>query len=167
MKIGVLSDSHIPYRGKALPRFIWEAFSQVDLILHAGDIAEESVLIDLNCLAPVEAVRGNMDVEESFTRFKLPLKKIITTGNKKIGLIHGNGSSGTTMERARKAFEGEKVDCVVFGHSHRPFNEIIDGMLMFNPGSCTDPRREPRPSCGILHVGDTVTGEILYFDKKI
>ena len=108
-----------------------------------------------------------MDVEESFTWFKLPLKKIITTGNKKIGLIHGNGSSGTTMERARKAFEGEKVDCVVFGHSHRPFNEIIDGMLMFNPGSCTDPRREPRPSCGILHVGDTVTGEILYFDKKI
>lgn len=163
MKIGVLSDSHIPRRGKALPRLILEAFSYVDLIFHAGDIVEESVLIDLKTIAPVEAVRGNMDPEDLYSEFKLAKKKIINVGKKKIGLVHGDGSSGTTLQRARKAFDQEGVDCVVFGHSHQPFNEVIDGVLMFNPGSCTDPRREPRPSCGILHVGDAIRGEIIYF----
>lgn len=163
MKIGVVSDSHIPYRVKVLPDFIWQAFSDVDLILHAGDIIEESVLIDLEAIAPVESVKGNMDVPDSYRKFKLAKKKIINVGKKKIGLVHGDGSSGTTPKRARKAFDQEEVDCVVFGHSHQPFNEVIDGVLMFNPGSCTDPRREPRPSCGILHVGDTISGEIIYF----
>ena len=77
----------------------------MDLILHAG-ILRRKCFDRFKLFGPVEAVRGNMDVEESFTRFKLPLK-IITTGNK-IGLIHGNGSSSTTMERARKAFEGKR-----------------------------------------------------------
>lgn len=163
IKIGVLSDSHIPRRGKALPRFIWDAFAHVDLILHAGDIMEESVLADLKALAPVEAVCGNMDPEDLYSRFNLSRKKLLHVGEKKIGLIHGDGFSGTTLQRARKAFDQDGVDCVVFGHSHQPFNGVIDGVLMFNPGSCTDPRREPRPSCGILHVGETIRGEILYF----
>lgn len=163
MKIGVLSDSHIPLRGKALPKFIWEAFSDVDLIFHAGDIMEERVLIDLEAIAPVESVKGNMDLEGLYSKFKLSKKKVINVGKKKIGLVHGDGSSGTTLQRARKAFAQDQVDCIVFGHSHQPFNEVIDGVLMFNPGSCTDPRREPRPSCGILHVGDVIRGEILYF----
>jgi putative phosphoesterase len=166
VKIGVLSDSHIPRRGRALPKFIWEAFAHVDMILHAGDIAEEGVLIDLQAIAPLEVVGGNTDPAELYHIFKLPRKKIINVGQKKIGLIHGDGSSGTTLERARKAFEKEGVDCVVFGHSHQPFNEVIDGILMFNPGSCTDPRREPRPSCGILHVAEDIKGEILYFEKE-
>lgn len=162
MKIGVISDSHIPFRAKNLPKFIWEAFVDVDLILHAGDIMDQKVLIDLETIAPVEAVKGNMDMEELGGHFKLPKKKIITVGEKKIGLVHGDGSSGTTLERAQKAFAADQVDCVVFGHSHQPFNEVVDGVLMFNPGSCTDPRREPRPSCGILHVSDIIRGEILY-----
>jgi len=163
VKIGVLSDSHIPFRGKTLPKLIWEVFSDVDLIFHAGDIMEESVLIDLEAIAPVESVKGNMDLADVYSKFKLPKKKVINVGNKNIGLLHGDGSSGTTLQRARKAFDQEEVDCVVFGHSHQPFNEVIDGVLMFNPGSCTDPRREPRPSCGILHVGDVIRGEIIYF----
>lgn len=164
MKIGVLSDTHIPRRRKALPPQIWENFSQVDLILHAGDIVEEKVLTDLKAIAPVEAVCGNMDIADLFNDFKLPRKKIIMVGNKRIGLVHGDGSSGTTPQRARKAFLQDEVDCIVFGHSHQPFNELIDGVMLFNPGSCTDPRRELYPSCGILHVSETeIKGEIIYF----
>jgi putative phosphoesterase len=165
MKIGVLSDTHIPRRRRSLPGFIWEVFDGVDLILHAGDIVEEGVLTDLQSIAPVDAVGGNMDPEDLYISFKLPRKKIIHAGQKKIGLIHGDGMSGTTLERAGKAFAGERVDCVVFGHSHQPFNEVRNGILMFNPGSCTDPRREPRPSCGILHISNTIKGEIIYFER--
>jgi len=165
VKIGVLSDTHIPRRVRALPPYIWKAFAHVDFILHAGDIVDEEVLADLQALAPVEAVCGNMDIADSFHEFKLPRKKIIRAGEKRIGLIHGDGASGPTIERAKMAFDSDKVDCVVFGHSHQPFNEVIDGVLMFNPGSCTNPRREPRPSCGILHVADRIEGELIFFDR--
>ncbi|MGI6678380.1 MAG: metallophosphoesterase family protein [Dehalobacterium sp.] len=165
MIIGVLSDSHITGKGNKLAPFIWQAFAEVDLILHAGDIIDEQVLIDLNALAPVEAVYGNMDQGRIYHLFPLTQKKIITAGNKKIGLIHGDGFSGSTLHRASEAFQGDAVDCVVFGHSHQPFNQVINGVLMFNPGSCMQPRREPQPSCGILYVGQEVTGEILYFNK--
>ncbi|MCR6544102.1 metallophosphoesterase family protein [Dehalobacterium formicoaceticum] len=166
MIIGVLSDSHIPGRANKIPAFIWQAFAEVDLILHAGDIVDERVLIDLNALAPVEAVYGNMDQRNEYHIYQLTKKKIIAAGNKKIGLIHGDGSSGSTLQRAAKAFSDDEVDCVVFGHSHQPFNEVINGVLMFNPGSCTNPRREPQPSCGILYVGKDIKGEVLYFDKQ-
>ncbi|MGI6712469.1 MAG: metallophosphoesterase family protein [Bacillota bacterium] len=162
MKVGVLSDTHLPRRGKVLSVELWEAFGQVDLILHAGDIIDEAILSDLKALAPVEAVAGNMDFGHlAFSR--LPRKKLLSLENKKIGLIHGDGLKGTTLERARKAFEEDSPDCIVFGHSHQPYNKIVHGILMFNPGSCIDPRREPYPSYGILHIGDNIKGEIHYF----
>ncbi|MGI6097446.1 MAG: metallophosphoesterase family protein [Dethiobacteria bacterium] len=61
MKVGVLSDTHIPTRARALPSRIYEIFADVDMILHAGDIADESVLEELKTLAPIEAVAGNTD----------------------------------------------------------------------------------------------------------
>ena len=165
MKIGVLSDSHVTRRG-SLPSFIWQTFAQVDLILHSGDIMEEEVLLDLKTLAPVEAVQGNMDRPSGFQHFFLPAQKILHVGGKKIGLIHGDGMVGTTPERARLAFKEDGVHCVVFGHSHQPMNQVVEGILMFNPGSCTQPRSAPHPSCGLLHIeGEEMRGEILYFEK--
>jgi len=161
-KIGVISDTHIPRRRKNLPPVLWEALAGVDLILHAGDIVEEWVLRDLGTLAPVEAVAGNMDPGNLAE--KLLRKKFLELDGKKIGLIHGDGFRGTTIQRAQEAFESDHPHCIVFGHSHRPFNETVEGILMFNPGSCTDPRREPRPSYGILYLEDSIRGEIHYFN---
>ncbi len=162
MRIGVLSDTHISQRGRTLPGFLWNVFRGVDLILHAGDIGDESVLLDLKTIAPVEAVLGNTDPVELANQ--LPIKKVLSMGQKKIGLIHGDGPAGTTLHRVKMAFTRDTVDAIVFGHSHQPFNETINNILMFNPGSCTVPRREPHPSCGILHIDqERIRGEIIYF----
>lgn len=166
MKIGVISDTHIRCgSNKVLPEIIWSAFSDVDLILHAGDINDEEVLVELEALAPVEVVAGNTDSYDIVIKFGE--KKILTIEGKKIGLTHGAGYRGSTPERAKAAFMDDNLDCVVFGHSHQPYNKMENGILMFNPGSCMDPRREPQPSYGILYATkEDIKGEIFYFDRK-
>ncbi len=165
VKIGVLSDTHIPSRARSLPREIFEIFKGVDVILHAGDLAREDVLLDLMELAPVEAVAGNMDPPHLERR--LGERKLLEFEGVRIGLIHGHGPRATTMERAYRAFSAEKPHCVVFGHSHMPCNTIYGGVLLFNPGSPTDKRREEYPSCGILTIsGGKVSGEIILLKKK-
>lgn len=161
--IGVVSDTHIPARGRRLPEALWQELEGAGLILHAGDLVEEGVLEDLAALAPVYAVAGNMDPAHLARR--LGEKLLLQAGAVRIGLVHGYGSKGTTLGRARDTFS--LVDpppaVIVFGHSHQPCNEPVDGILMFNPGSAVDPRRMPRPSCGRLHIsGKEVIGEIVY-----
>lgn len=160
--IGVLSDTHIPKRGKELPKEVIEGFQGVDLILHAGDIADESVLLELEKIAPVFAVHGNVDPPE--LREKLPLKRIIEYKQFRIGLIHGYGDKGTTLGRVMEAFEGEELNAIVFGHSHQPYNERLNGMLIFNPGSPLDKRYEVFYSYGLLiPQEEKMIGKVKYF----
>ncbi|MFA6450355.1 MAG: metallophosphoesterase family protein [bacterium] len=160
-KIGVISDTHIPTAARALPAMISDLFDGVDMILHAGDLVSESVLDDLALIAPVMAVRGNMDLSSEFN----PLKRIVDIEGEGvlIGLIHGWGAPGDLPMRVLGEFEKKpKPDCIVFGHSHQPFNEFFGGVLMFNPGSPTDKRFAPYFSVGILTVsGGAVSGEII------
>ncbi len=161
MKIGILSDTHIPGRAKCLPPALYEIFDGVELIIHAGDVVDEQVLSDLSVIAPVEAVAGNMDPEMLTDR--LGRKKILTLTKFRIGLIHGDAGKGSsTPKRALAAFAQEGVDCVVFGHSHRPYCHLEKGVLLFNPGSPTDRRREPRHSCGIITLGKEIIPKIVY-----
>lgn len=162
MRIGVVSDTHIPMRARALPQLLFDAFADVDVILHAGDVAIENVLLDLEALAPVYAVRGNVDPPELWR--KLPQRRLLDLAGARIGLIHGDGVSGSTPQRALKAFANDRVDCVVFGHSHTPMCERRNGLLLFNPGSPTDRRRQAQHSYGLLTINDgQVDGEILTF----
>lgn len=162
MRIGVISDTHIPARARRLPPALFTLFDGVELILHAGDLVEEGVLQELAAIAPVEVVAGNMDSWEMHTRFGR--KKILNLGGYRIGLVHGDGGAdrAKTPKRALQAFKQDKVDCVVFGHSHQPYHETVQGILLFNPGSPTDRRREPRHSCGLLTVGETLVAKLLY-----
>lgn len=154
MLIGVLSDTHLR-EGQYLPGFVWDIFEGVDLILHAGDIVRQEVITDLAVLAPVRAVRGNCD---SWELTDLPSRDIIDFGGLRIGLIHGNvGVGSTTPERALNAFAAESVDIVVFGHSHQPFWGWINNILLFNPGSSTDKRREKYFSLGTIEL---INGQI-------
>ena len=157
MKVGVISDTHVPAVVKALPPVIFDIFRDVKLILHAGDLVERSVLEALKTIAPVEVVAGNMDTKE--IRQTLPAKKIIEIRRFRVGLIHGQGELEGQMERIRKEFDS--VDLIVFGHSHTPFWGRVGDMLFLNPGSPTDKRWAPYNSVAILEVGDELTAEII------
>ncbi len=158
MTIGVLSDTHIPSAAQKLPDAIFKAFKNVDMILHAGDITDISVLDELNKLAKIEAVWGNMDAAE--TQKKLPAKRIFEIEGFKIGLIHGHGSPFRIINTVKNEFP-EKMDVIVFGHSHAPVNEVRDGTLFFNPGSPTDRIFAKYNSYGILRLNKKVKGEII------
>ena len=158
-KIGVISDTHIPHF-KKLPEAIWEHFDGVELIIHAGDLSVLSVLDELETIAPVVAVQGN--VEEDEVMLKLPIKREIVEGQCRIGVVHILGDSHNRTRVARQEFPEARV--VVFGHSHIPWNQDVEGQLLFNPGSATDRRRQPRCSIGMLYVDDekkSVRGEII------
>ena len=160
MRIAVLSDTHLR-AGKFLPSFVWEHLTSVDLILHAGDLTHMGLLEELACIAPVRAVKGNCDSWD----ISLPDRDIIECEAIKIGLIHGDTGRGkSTQERAYAAFENCSVDLIVFGHSHISFIGLKNGILMFNPGSPTDKRREPQFSFGLLTIEQgQIEAKHLYF----
>ena len=159
-KVGVISDTHIPHF-KKLPEAIWEHFAGVELIVHAGDLSILSVLNELETIAPVVAVQGNIEYEE--VMLKLPIKREVVVGHCRVGIVHILGDSHNRVRVARQEFPEARV--VVFGHSHVPYNEEHEGQLLFNPGSATDRRRQPRCSIGVLYVDDEeegVRGEIIW-----
>ncbi len=159
MLVGVISDTHIPRRAKAIPPAVARALAGTALILHAGDLTDPAVLAWLRDLAPVEAVAGNGDPPE--LAISLGRQKLLTVEGFRIGLIHGDGRRGTTRERAAAAFPG--ADCIVYGHSHLPNNTRSGATLLFNPGSPTDRRRSPACSYGLLHIDEEgIRGEFLY-----
>ena len=159
IKIGVISDTHIPANCPQIPKQLLDRLKGVDFILHAGDITELSAIEQLNKVASVTAVSGNMD---SFAvKAKLPQKKTVTVGNFKIGLIHELGRASKRLETVHREFCGIKIDAVVFGHTHCPLNETTKGILFFNPGSPTDGILSPYKSIGIISVSDKVVGEII------
>ena len=151
MRIAVLADTHVN-RLEYLPKKMIDAISTVDLIIHAGDFTDIQVLKELKRLREVKAVRGNMDSVELKT--VLPVKEIVEIGNKRIGITHGSGASWGIEERVRKVFESDRIDIIVYGHSHQSQNKVIDDILFFNPGKATD-------SFGILTIDGEAKGEII------
>src|SRR5277367_4072937 len=129
MIIGVLSDTH----SFLIPAPVIERFKSVDLIIHAGDICDLHTLKLLKKIAPTKAVQGNMD--ELAVKKELPLKEIIICGNLKIGVTHGHmGETREALKNAMSSFKDDKMDVVIFGHSHQALNEQVGTTLYFNPG---------------------------------
>ncbi|TMB85006.1 MAG: metallophosphoesterase family protein [Chloroflexi bacterium] len=131
------------------------------MIIHAGDLSVLSVITELETIAPVVAVQGN--VEEDEVMLKLPIKREIVVGHCRIGMVHILGDSRDQVRLARQEFPSAR--CVVFGHSHIPYNQEHGEQLLFNPGSATDRRRQPRCSIGLLYVDDeaqSVRGEVIW-----
>jgi len=158
-RIGVISDTHVPHF-KGVPDVVWQHFADVEHILHAGDLSVLSVIRELETIAPVTAVQGNVETEEVI--LTLPIKRELLIGSCKIGMVHILGDSKTHARVARHEFSDARV--VVFGHSHIPYNEEHDGQLLFNPGSANDRRRQPTCSIGKLTIDDkinAVKGEII------
>lgn len=160
--IGVLADTHIPTRGRFIPPQLFRIFNKVQLILHAGDLVDEKVLIELRALAPVEAVAGNMDPPD--LQASLGKLKLVEVGGVVLALVHGDlAGHRVNFERLSELFLPTKPRVIIFGHLHEPVNEMHGDILFFNPGSAVDPRRAPKQSCGRLQInGFDVSSEILY-----
>jgi putative phosphoesterase len=157
MKIGILSDTHLTRVTPELKRLFQTHFTEVDLILHAGDMVDLSVYEFLQSYK-VEAVQGNMDAGN--LKALLPVKKTFTFGGFKIGLAHGWGPAGGLEDRLRPEFSD--IDCLVYGHSHKPANHWSDGILFFNPGSASGIGFFGKSTIGFIHALDSeLKGEII------
>lgn len=154
MRIVVLSDTHLPKRGRWLPPQLIQDVERADVVLHAGDFMTGDVLDDLLALNKnLVGVVGNNDDAE--IRQRLKRKEKIRLGGRTIGLVHGDGGvREQTAQRAWHAFRDEAVDVIVFGHSHLPFLKTVQKTILFNPGSATERRRSPYYSYGIMEITD-------------
>jgi putative phosphoesterase len=147
MRLAIISDTHLPRGDRSLPEGCVARLRAADLILHAGDVVDVLVLEMLEALGPpVLGVHGNVDRPGVVAR--LPERRVVEAGGVRIGMVHDAGPATRRLERQRAAF----ADCaaVVFGHSHIPLHQTAaDGTFqIFNPGSPTDRRREPRHTMG-------------------
>jgi uncharacterized protein len=132
MTIGIISDTHGLLRPEAV-----EALAGSERIIHAGDVGDAAILARLAEIAPVTAVRGNVD-RETWAQ-KLPEMDVLEVDGVSIYVIHDIGKLDLKPEAAGFA-------AVVYGHSHAPKQELRDGVLYFNPGSA-GPRRFSLPIC--------------------
>jgi putative phosphoesterase len=159
MKIGVISDTHIPDRTEHIPQVILDAFKQVDMVVHAGDMVDLRAIDELESVCKkVVAVAGNMDWES--VRNKYPEKVILNLEGFKVGIIHGWGAALKLTEVIRDAFKTENPDIIIFGHSHKIMNERLGKTLFFNPGSATDPTADCN-SYGIIEIGAEINAQII------
>jgi putative phosphoesterase len=146
MKIGVISDTH----GWLDPK-VFELFTGVSHILHAGDIGPDSIIVELETIAPVTAVIGNTDSSPTFRP-----TEVVTLAGRKF-LVHHIVNPYAMKEDLQLRVARERPDAVVFGHTHKAFCETIDGVLFFNPGSAGKPRFGRGRTAAILHCDE---GEI-------
>lgn len=153
MRLAIISDTHLPRGSRRLPDACVARLRAADVLLHAGDFIDGSLLNELATLGPeLHAVHGNVDRPEVVAA--LPERRVVEVAGVRIGMVHDAGPAAGRLARQRAAFG----DCaaVVFGHSHIPLHEISDdgAFQLFNPGSPTDRRRQPRHTMGEAVVED-------------
>jgi uncharacterized protein len=175
MRIGLISDTHIPEACEHLPAPVFEAFAGVDLVMHAGDVYVNRVLDQLAQIAPVMAALGNGDEGLDGHRFKLDpdarvrVAHLLEVEGVRVGLAHAlptpDETSDEVFERAMHRHFGGIVDVLVMGHSHLEGITRFGSTLVVNPGSATLPRNlvDVPGTVAILEiaVGGRVTAEII------
>lgn len=152
--IGLISDTHVPVRAKEIPREVFKVFENVDYIVHAGDLVQLSVIDELEQIAPVLVVFGNMDGPE--IRGRLSKMNSFRVFDWKIGVTHNPGTLfGTNKMREIAKMNGFNV--LVYGHTHSPNIKWEGNVLLVNPGSPTNPSPSfiGKPSVGLLKITKT------------
>ncbi|GBD94291.1 hypothetical protein BMS3Abin05_01895 [bacterium BMS3Abin05] len=150
-KIGIISDTH----GGICPD-VFNYFKGVDAILHAGDIGNEDVLIELEALAPVYAVRGNIDFFEAGKT--LPVKRIESFEGVRFGIVHGDNFTRSALpDQLISYFADDHINAIVFGHTHEKYLQKAANIWLINPGAA-DPRI--KKSCNSVIVVEVNSGKI-------
>ncbi|HJQ26640.1 MAG TPA: metallophosphoesterase family protein [Blastocatellia bacterium] len=157
MKLGVISDTHGLFDAA-----INDIFAGVDAILHAGDIGKLEVIKRLEAIAPVFAVEGNNDWFGAY-----PTERLEAWNGQRVLIRHIFGELHQLDQAAFKELETMRPDVLVFGHSHRPYQQQVNGTLLFNPGSA-GPRRFTLPrTVGLLTLEPTsITAKIISLDGR-
>jgi putative phosphoesterase len=148
--LALIADTHVRGGTPLLPKRFVDLVAGADLLVHAGDMADLATLESLRAIGPpVVAVRGNVD-DEAVASVLSEVEQVVVAGCT-IGVIHDAGPSRGRLERMRRQFPFAAA--VVFGHSHVPLHEAaLDGFQIFNPGSLTVRRRQPRHTMGVAHI---------------
>ncbi|SEH57965.1 hypothetical protein SAMN04489835_1660 [Mycolicibacterium rutilum] len=141
MRLLLIADTHVPKRAKDLPAPVWEEVSKADVVVHAGDWVEPSLLDELEARAKrLVACWGNNDGAE--LRRRLPERADVTLGGLRFTVVHETGAATGREARMAKAYPD--TDVLIFGHSHIPWDtHTKTGLRLLNPGSPTDRRRQP------------------------
>ncbi len=141
MKLLLLADTHVPKRARDLPAEVWAAVDDADVVLHAGDWVDVSLLDALERRAArLVAVVGNNDGPA--LRARLPLVARADLGGVRFAVVHETGDKAGREARCAAAYPD--ADVLVFGHSHIPWDTVAGtGLRLLNPGSPTDRRRQP------------------------
>lgn len=151
MKLGILSDTH----GFLDPR-LETIFGDVDHILHAGDIGNPMIEVELRFIAPVTMVLGNTDHGLSYKD-----TEFLTLGKKRF-LVHHIVNPRALAEPVKSRLRHHRPDAVVFGHTHKQFADMVDGVFFFNPGYAGKPKYGHERSVGVLHLdGDNIRHEFI------
>ena len=150
MRLLLLADTHVPRRARDLPAAVWDEVDRADVVVHAGDWVDVSLLDALEARAArLLACWGNNDGPP--LRARLPEVARATLAGVRFAVVHETGSSAGRDARMAAAY-GD-VDVLVFGHSHIPWDTTAaSGLRLLNPGSPTDRRRQPRFSMGIATI---------------
>lgn len=170
MRIGVVSDTHLPRFGRSLPEPLVGGFRDagIERLIHCGDWTEPFVIDLLEAITPVDGVAGNNDPRDIAARFGYA--PVVDVEGVRIGVTHGHigPTHMTTPERAVLTFASQPdIAAICFGHSHIPsVNRTTSGALLVNPGSPTDKRRQPRYSWALLTIEDgRVEAEVRFFER--
>lgn len=130
LKIVIISDTHLDTTDKLKPTLI-ERIKSADVVIHAGDADTVDFISDLKKISKVlYAVRGNCDWGSD-----LPAKIVETFGEVRVGISHGTGNYNNVIDRMSYLFSDDNVNVIIFGHTHVPVNEDIEGIRFINPGS--------------------------------
>jgi uncharacterized protein len=140
MKLGIISDTH-----NFLDPKVAALFNGVDHILHAGDVGTAWIIFQLEQIAPVTAVLGNND-----TFLSLKETETVQLAGHKF-FVHHIINPHAPTDPISGRIKRQRPDVVVFGHTHRPFNETVGGILFFNPGYAGKPKFGAERSLAILH----------------
>jgi len=159
-KVGLISDTHVPKRAHYVPKRVFEIFEKVDYIIHAGDLVDLAVVDELEKLAPVLAVHGNMDGVDICGA--LPRLNSLRVFDWKIGVTH-DPDILFGFNKIRELVKQNSFNVFVYGHTHNASTKWEGKTLYINPGSPTDPASPMlKPSVGILKITkETITPQII------
>ena len=158
MRIGVVSDTHRRVK-ETIENLKRES---VDSIIHLGDYMKDARIIGDQLNINIIKVRGNCDIREIDGEDEI----IKTIKDKKILMTHGHRFNiKYTFDKLYYKAKELKVDLVLFGHTHKPYNEKIDDVLFFNPGSPSNPRNISQGTYGILDIDENIEAKIMRIKK--
>jgi putative phosphoesterase len=158
MKLLLISDTHVPKRAKELPARLWQEIDEADVVVHAGDWVEVSLLDAIESRARrLIGVAGNNDGPELWAR--LPEVATAELAGVRFAVVHETGAAGGRETRCAAKFPD--ADVLVFGHSHIPWDTVADtGLRLLNPGSPTDRRRQPHHTYMTAEVRNGVLADV-------